>query len=90
MIKHFNIKIYGQVQGVFFRYYTQKKAQELNLVGFVRNESDKTVYIEAEGRGEKIKKFLDWCRNGSELAKVEKIDFKEGEVKNYIEFVVRY
>lgn len=31
------IKVHGKVQGVFFRKYTQRKAMELGLVGWVKN-----------------------------------------------------
>ena len=37
-IKHVNIKIYGRVQGVFFRANTKEKAIKLNLKGFVSNK----------------------------------------------------
>ena len=49
MADHLTLRIYGTVQGVFFRQSTQEKAQELNLTGFVRNERDGSVYVEAEG-----------------------------------------
>jgi acylphosphatase len=49
MKKHFNIRISGRVQGVFFRASTKAKAEELGISGFVQNEPDGSVYIEAEG-----------------------------------------
>jgi len=87
-MKHLNIKIYGQVQGVFFRDSTRKKAEELGVLGFVRNEPDNSVYIEAEGEEEKLKEFLAWCRDGSEWAKVSKVEYEEDKFKNFTEFVV--
>lgn len=75
-IKRLKIKVFGRVQGVFFRHSTRREAEELGLSGFVRNEPDGSVYLEAEGEEEQIQKFLGWCRKGPLLAKVEKIDFE--------------
>ncbi len=86
MKKHFNIKIHGKVQGVFFRISAKRKADELDLVGIVRNEGDRTVYIEVEGEEEALDKFLDWCNQGSDYAKVEKVEAKEVGLKEYDSF----
>lgn len=91
MIKHFNIKIYGRVQGVFFRESAKNKAEELEINGFAKNEPDGILYIEAEGKEEKLKEFLDWCGYGPELADVEKVDFDEEEkLKSFKKFEVRF
>ena len=49
MIKHFDITVQGKVQGVWFRDSTMKEAKRLGINGFVRNEPDGSVYVEAEG-----------------------------------------
>lgn len=70
------VKIYGQVQGVGFRYYAREKAEDLALFVFVQNKSDGTVCIEAEGKKKDIlEDFLEWCRKGPQTAKVEKVEF---------------
>ena len=74
MQKQTILKIYGIVQGVSFRYYSQRKAKELNLSGYVKNEPDETVKIVAEGEEKDLKELIEWCRNGSGYAKVEKVD----------------
>lgn len=89
MKKRVIVNIYGQVQGVFFRDSARKKAVELGLAGFVRNEPNGTVYIEAEGGNEALKKFLSWCCQGSSSARVEKVQSKRyGELKNFNDFKV--
>lgn len=88
-INHLNIKIIGQVQGVGFRYSTQNKAKELEIKGFARNESDNSVYIEAEGEEENLNKFVQWVRQGVSSAQIEKVEVKEGEVKNFDNFLVK-
>ena len=90
MFKHINIKIYGSVQGVSFRYYTQAKAKKLDISGFVRNEPDGTVYIEAEGEEEKLIDFLAWCRQGPKWAKATKIEHQiSSDMKNYKSFIIQ-
>jgi acylphosphatase len=66
----------GLVQGVFFRHFTQKKAQELGLLGTVANRPDGTVVVIAEGPKEDVDKLLEWLKRGSELAHVDHVDIK--------------
>ncbi len=74
MTKAVIIKIYGRVQGVGFRYYSHKKAIELNICGFVQNKPDGSVYIEAEGDQTKLSTFIDWLNIGTKWAKVTKVE----------------
>lgn len=91
MIKRAVLKIYGDVQGVFYRANTQTKAREFNLVGWVRNEPDGTVKIVAEGEEENLKKLIEWCYNGVRYAKVEKVSVEWKEAKGeFGEFEIRY
>lgn len=75
------IRIYGQVQGVFFRSRAKEEAERLELVGWVRNKTDGSVEALAQGTRDKLGKFVAWCKKGPPLAKVEKveIDWPEGE-----------
>jgi acylphosphatase len=75
--KHIEARIHGKVQGVFFRASTQEKAQKLGLSGYVQNEPDGTVYLEAEGRPEMLEKLVSWLHKGPEHARVEKVEVKE-------------
>lgn len=68
-------KIYGRVQGVGFRYAAAEEAACLRIALLVaRNEPDGSVYIEAEGEGASLEKFLAWCRRGPRSAKVERLE----------------
>ncbi|MCL4404307.1 acylphosphatase [Patescibacteria group bacterium] len=89
MQKTYEIKIYGRVQGVNFRRTAAWRARMFGVVGFVRNEPDGSVFVEAEGDEECLGKFLAWCRKGSLLAKVERIDVSGIETKNYKEFKIQ-
>ena len=86
--QHRAIRVYGTVQGVFFRQSTQEKAQELGLTGFVRNEPDGSVYLEAEGEAEALQQLEKWCHQGPRMALVSKVEAQAGEVKNYAGFEV--
>ena len=43
------IKVFGKVQGVFYRATTKSVADDLRLTGWVRNEADGSVSIIAQG-----------------------------------------
>lgn len=80
-MKRVNLKIYGRVQGVFFRDSVKRKAKGLGLTGWVKNEADRTVKIIAEGEEKNLKEFIDWCYNGPILARVDQVEveWQEGE-----------
>ena len=87
-MKHLNITVHGKVQGVFFRASTKAVADQLGIKGMVKNQSDGTVYMEAEGDEFALESFLEWCDEGPEKAEVEKVEIKEGELKNFRNFEV--
>ena len=86
--KHFNIRVYGSVQGVFFRASARTHAQALDITGLARNESDGSVYMEAEGEEKNLKQFIEWCRRGPERAIVTNVEAEEGALKNFSSFEV--
>ena len=66
--------IYGRVQGVSFRYYTLRRARELELKGWVRNLPDGTVETTAEGNRQALEAFLEFLREGSPQAIVSRVE----------------
>lgn len=86
--KHLDIKVTGKVQGVFYRASTKAVADQLGVKGFVKNEEDGSVYIEAEGDKLMIEAFLEWCHEGPDRARIEQVECNEGELKNYRNFEV--
>lgn len=89
MKKHFKFVVHGKVQGVGFRFSTSEAANRLDIKGFVKNKSDGTVYIEAEGDEEKIKLFRDWCEKGPMWARVSDLEEEQGTVKDYNSFEIK-
>jgi len=70
--KGIQFEVFGKVQGVFFRVYTEKKAQELNLVGWCRNTSRGTVEGEIEGQEKDVNEMKVWLSTvGSPNSKIE-------------------
>lgn len=88
MVKHLNIEVVGRVQGVFFRHFTKKTADKLQVKGFIRNEPGGLVHIEAEGEQISLDKFLKWCRKGPVFARVDRVKVTEGKVVNYTDFKI--
>jgi acylphosphatase len=89
MIKHISITVKGKVQGVFFRASAKEKADEIGVLGFVRNERDGSVYIEAEGNETQLVEFISWCKQGPRMAQVERCDVKEGLITGFSGFVIQ-
>lgn len=74
-----HISIHGQVQGVFFRHSAKQEAERLGIVGWVRNNPDGSVEIEAEGDKVQLEEFVRWCQKGPPSSYVEKVDVEWGE-----------
>ncbi len=89
MLKAVIIQVFGRVQGVGFRFYTEQKAKELNIAGFVQNKGDGSVYIEAEGNADDLDAFVDWCKTGPRWAKVRDCIVSEMPPHHIEGFVVR-
>jgi len=88
-MKQVHIFVSGRVQGVFYRANTRKKAKELGIRGWVRNLYDGRVEITAEAKEKDLKKFIEWCKKGPELAFVENIKVEWKDYKgNYKDFSV--
>jgi acylphosphatase len=80
--------IRGKVHGVGFRFSCMEAAYRFGISGYVKNKSDGTVYVEAEGPEEELNRFIDWCHKGPTWAKVLKVDVEIGELKHYKSFEI--
>lgn len=69
-----HVFISGRVQGVNFRWYTQRQAQELGLAGWVRNLWDGRVEAIFEGKEKAVGRAVDWCRVGPPSARVDDVE----------------
>lgn len=69
-----SVRINGRVQGVGYRYFVQRKANEKSLTGWVKNRADGTVEIEAVGAQQALEEFLSYVRVGPPAANVASAD----------------
>ena len=76
-MKHIKIRVHGRVHGVFFRDSALRKANELGITGFARNDLDGSVYIEAEGEETVLGEFVNWCNDGPPMAEVREVETEE-------------
>ncbi len=84
-----HIVVRGDVQGVGFRYFTQKSAQLFGINGWVLNKSDGTVEIDAEGSAAAMDNFIAAIKKGNRFSVVEAADteFKK-EIMHYRSFEI--
>ncbi len=86
-----NLLILGDVTGVGFRYWTLRRAQLLELTGWVRNVSKGKVEIVVEGEKESLEEFIKRCHHGPDVAWVEKVKVKwEDATEEFTGFEIRY
>lgn len=84
------IKVKGKVQGVFFRKSTQEKATELDLAGWVRNEPDGSVLLEAEGPEEAMQRLVDWLHQGPPAAEVDSVEASDLPPAGFHDFRIKH
>ena len=69
-VERLTARVTGRVQGVGFRHFTRRKARQLGLAGWVRNEDDGSVRLVAEGPREPLEQLLEALRDGPTSAQV--------------------
>jgi acylphosphatase len=69
-----HIVVTGKVQGVYFRQSTRQQALALGVSGWVRNRSDGSVEMVAEGSVSAIDRLAEWCGSGPGMARVDSVE----------------
>ena len=82
----YKIHITGHVQGVGFRWSAANEARNRNIKGYVKNLSDGSVYLEAEGSLIQLNIFVDWCKKGPAFGSVESVTIDTSPPVNYLDF----
>ncbi|NBC01783.1 MAG: acylphosphatase [Bacteroidetes bacterium] len=67
-------RVTGRVQGVGFRHFTRQTARRLDLSGWVRNEPDGSVRLEAEGPPDAVEQLMKAVHAGPPAARVDEVD----------------
>jgi len=71
------VRIEGSVQGVGYRYWTERVATELGLTGWVRNRRDGSVEALFCGPTRDVAEMLERCRDGPRAAHVTAVQIVE-------------
>ncbi|EMC1017239.1 acylphosphatase [Enterobacter bugandensis] len=84
--------VHGVVQGVGFRYSTQREAMTLGLTGYARNMDDGSVEVVACGDAEQVEKLMAWLKaGGPRSARVDKVLTEPHQPgREYVNFGIRY
>lgn len=89
-IVHYQIFVSGRVQGVGYRAFASRLANNFALKGFVKNMPDGSVYIEAEGEEEILDQFVHQCKQGPGWANVAQVKVVKSPPVGHGAFHVRY
>jgi acylphosphatase len=76
-VRTVRVRIAGRVQGVGYRYWTEDRARELGLTGWVRNRRDGSVEALFSGAVEMVNEMLTRCREGPRAALVDAVEVLE-------------
>lgn len=71
------VRVFGRVQGVFFRAFTRDAAVSAGVRGIVGNRADGSVEAVLEGEEHAVLRVIDWMREGPPAARVERIEVEE-------------
>jgi acylphosphatase len=84
------VRITGDVQGVFFRAWTQDQARSLGVTGWVRNASAGSVKAHVEGEEAAVEQLIERMRDGPPGAQVDDVEAAVSPVESLERFEVRH
>lgn len=84
-----HVFVSGEVQGVFFRQETRRRAHAAGVAGWVRNLPDGRVEAVFEGPEDAVEAMVDWCGRGPEWADVRQVEVEQEEPEGLNGFEVR-
>jgi acylphosphatase len=86
----YKIHVTGRVQGVGFRWNAVNEARNRGITGYVKNLSDGSVYLEAEGHREQLDAFVEWCKAGPGFGFVDSVESEMFPPVNYPDFFIKH
>lgn len=87
-MRSLHLVVKGTVQGVYYRASAKSRADELGVVGWVKNTREGHVEILATGDDYAINEFVKWCRVGPAHAVVSGVDIDEMELRVFNDFSI--
>ncbi|XP_036190455.1 acylphosphatase-2 isoform X1 [Myotis myotis] len=93
-LKSVDYEVFGRVQGVCFRMYTEGEAKKIGVVGWVKNTNKGTVTGQVQGPEEKVNSMKSWLSKvGSPSSRIDRTDFSNEKTISKLEysnFSIRY
>jgi len=87
MVKHYNIKIEGDLDNADFNYYCQTGAYKFDISAVYVNGNSRDVELSAEGDEENLKNYLTYLHSGPLTSAIETFNFTESEVEGMVGFI---
>lgn len=85
-----HMTVQGRVQAVGFRFFTWQTASKFNISGWVRNRSDGSVEMTAEGTEEAVHLFIQEIKKGSPFSHVAHVDVQPSDhIDHFSSFEIR-
>ncbi len=75
------LRIHGHVQGVFYRESMRQRAEQLKVMGWVRNRIDGSVEAVFQGEPFAVDALTVWARRGPPAARVDRVEIESVEVE---------
>ena len=82
-MKNFHLLIQGDVVDIGYRSWMMREAERLHIVGWVKNRQDRAVEAVVQGEEENVKKIVELCKKGPDVAWVEKVTITEQPVDKF-------
>ncbi len=79
----------GRVQGVGYRDAVRRRAQQLQVMGWVRNADDASVLVHAEGSEGAVEDLISFLRKGPRGAQVDEVSVERLKVEGHEQFAIR-
>ncbi|XP_032073012.1 acylphosphatase-2 [Thamnophis elegans] len=87
ILKSVDYEVFGRVQGVCFRMYTEDKARKAGIVGWVKNTRQGTVTGQVQGPEEKVNEMKAWLTSvGSPSSRIDRTNFSNEKEISKLEF----
>ena len=83
------LRLFGRVQGVFFRQWTLDQARALGVAGWVRNRSDGSLEAHLEGEQDAVAQLTERMRRGPSQARVDDVMIDEAQPEDLRDFSVK-
>lgn len=84
--------LYGKVQGVFLRTFVKKRADELDVTGYVVNCKNGSVEVVAQGETDVLEDFVQHIKSGPTFARIDSVDVVWNDVNQdtFTDFTIEY